>query len=676
MNDFHEIGPDRSTSPRKRASACSPGRKPGVRDLNTSLRAPEGRQSLGDQVRNGHFTSAARCAGLAFLFLLDPRAHARGYTLPRLRRSYFVTSAVLVIASMVLPAAAARAQTQQPLPPEQRNHYQIKLTLDFDNRSYTGTERVRWINRGDHAATTLFFHLYANVRLPGYAPPPDKTEPGPQTSDEPRLEIIDVRATGSDAPLIFSLDDQESTLRVNLREAIAPNAATEIEIKFKASVPEIDPEETGLVTHVVQQASSAIRGTRELRRARDTNFRCRGVMMLGTSYPLLAARDGDDWFRKIELSIGDTTMSDVADYEVTIDAPRNISVYTPVVAQTVIQKEDRSLINFTAENLREFAIVAGRDLHSEQRTVGDVTIRSIFRAEHEIVARRVLNIAAEALRVYTNRFGPLPMKLVSIVDAPLVATLGSAEFSGLSAIASAFYLDFESPTMRNMPDVIREQRASFEDSLEWSVANVVAHQWWGATVGNDPAREPVLDKALANWSALLYYREAHGEELAAVARDEQLCGVYKLYRTFGGEDMEANRAARDYRNSFQYAAIVTSKGALMFEALRKLLGDEKVFAALRNYYRANSLEVAGLDDLRGAFIAEATLEQRRTVTRTFDRWLSSKRGDEDIAPPDAKLAADLGLPVKAANTRNDKNLFASFGKVVGKFFWQQMTKIR
>jgi len=138
--------------------------------------------------------------------------------------------------------------------------------------------------------------------------------------------------------------------------------------------------------------------------------------------------------------------------------------------------------------------------------------------------------------------------------------------------------------------------------------------------------------------------------------------------------MEASRASREYRNSFQYAAIVSSKGALMFEALRKLLGDEKFYAALRDYYAANSLEVADMDDLRGAFIAGAPVEQRRAVSRTFDRWLSSKRGDEDIGPPDPKLAEELGLPTKT-NVKGDRNVFTAFAKV-GKFFWQQMTKIR
>jgi aminopeptidase N len=229
-------------------------------------------------------------------------------------------------------------------------------------------------------------------------------------------------------------------------------------------------------------------------------------------------------------------------------------------------------------------------------------------------------------------------------------------------------VNFDSPNVSNMPDIIREQRASVEESLEWTVAHVVAHQWWGATVGSDPGREPVLDESLANWSALVYYREMYGEQKADVALDEQLRGVYKLYRTFGGEDMEANLPSSYYRNSFQYSAIVTSKGALMFEALRKLLGNEKFFAALRSYYETNQFEIADTNDLRSAFAGTSSVEQRRQVSRTFDRWLIGRRGDEDIAPPDPKLAEELGLPTN----KNGKNVFSR----VGKFFWQQMTRIR
>ena len=106
------------------------------------------------------------------------------------------------------------------------------------------------------------------------------------------------------------------------------------------------------------------------------------------------------------------------------------------------------------------------------------------------------------------------------------------------------------------------------------------------------------------------------------------------------------------------------------------MGDEKLLAALRNYYQANLLEIAQLDDLRGALAAEAPLEQRRAVARTLNRWLASKHGDEDIAKPDRKLANSLGLPVKPnQQRRGDRNALNAFARV-GKFFWQQMTRIR
>jgi hypothetical protein len=584
-----------------------------------------------------------------------------------------VASSTAATKRRVLPVQ----QNETAKPKQQRPQYQIHLTLDFDNRSYAGSERVRWTNHGDHSTSTVFFHLYSNVRseLEPAQPPTANANSvdASEAADEPRIEVIGVKSA-SDAPLPFTLGDQATTLRVNLRESIAPEVSTEVVVNFRGTLPEIDAEETGLVTHIVKQVSAAIRNDREIRRARDINFRSRGVMLLGTPFPVLAVRDGDDWRRKVEPSVGDIVFTEAADYEVTIEASRGVSVFTSGVEKPTTKGAETH--SFAGRALRDFAIVVGRGLREELRVVGEVTVRSVFVPEHERVGRRVLAAAADAVRIYGSRFGPLPFKTVTVVEAPLVAGLGSTEFAGLDVIASAFYVDFESPAMRNLPDIIREQRASLEDSLEWTVGHLVAHEWWGAAVGNDPAREPVLDEALASWSALLYYRDTYGPQRAEAALQDQLRGVYRLYRTFGGEDMTAERPSRDYRNSFQYAAIVMTKGALMFAELQRLLGDERFFAAIQGYYKANFLEIADMDDLRGAFIAEAPIEQRRTVARTFNRWLSSKRGDEDIAQPDKQLAASLGLPAKPENQKSgDRNAFTVFGRL-GKFFWQQMTRIR
>lgn len=559
----------------------------------------------------------------------------------------------------------------------QRSRYQIHLKLDLDSRSYSGSERVTWINGGERSNAVLYFHLYSNVRSDGQGLPAaisSRPNVAGADQDEPRVDILAVRSPSTDARLIYSLEDQGSTLRVNLRESVAPGAAVEIAIDFKGHVPEIDAEETGITTHVIKQVSAALRDERETRRARDINFRCRGVMLLGTFHPVLAVHDGDEWRRRLEPSVGDIIFNEVADYEVAVETGPGVGVFTSGT-ELIDTSSPQQVTTFGGTALRDFAIIAGRNLRSEQTTVGNIALRSIFLAEHERVGKKVLTASANALRVFASRFGPLPFQTLNIAEAPLVAGLGSTEFSGLDIIASAFYVDFDSPSMRNLPEIIREQRTAVEESLEWTVGHLVAHQWWGVAVGNDPAREAVLDESLSCWSALLYYKEVYGDEHAATVLEDQLLGVYRLYRTFGGDDMDANRPSRDYRNSFQYAAIVTTKGAMMFVELQRLLGDEKFFTALQSYYKANLFEIAELDDLRGALIAEAPIEQRRTVARTFTRWLSSKRGDEDIGKPDQELAKSLGLPARPNQKNGDRNALTPFAKL-GKFFWQQMTRIR
>jgi hypothetical protein len=582
----------------------------------------------------------------------------------------------VALLAAVTPAVArqdgANRQTKNGPPP--RTLYRITLELDFDARTFTGRERVRWVNRDDRPASVVYFHLYPNVRAEDERPGAQATQADVAAPEEPRLEVTAARAGEGGQALPFTFEDEGTTLRVLLREAVAPGNAAELELSFKGTVPEIDPDETSLTAHVVQQVGAAMRDTREIRRARDTNFVSRGVMLLGSFYPVLAAREGGDWQRKVEPSVGDNFFTDVADYEVEVETAEGVNLYTSGEQR---QPQDAGAsrsrrLSFAGEDLRGFALVAGRTLRAEEREAGGLRVRSVYTPEHEKVGRRVLGVAVDAARAYAARFGPLPFKNVTVTEAPLVAGFGSVEFAGLAVIAGAFYVDFDSPAMRALPELVREQRASVEDNLEFAAAQGVARQWWGGAVGSDPARQPVLHEALSQFSALLYVQDVRGPESARQVQDDQLRGVYQVYRTFGGEDTTADRPARDYRNSFQYAAVVAGKGALMFVELRSLLGEERFFKALRGYYEANRLEVAETEDLRAAFAAVAELPQRRALTRTFNRWLSERHGDEDIAPPNPQLLAALGFTPEQQQAARDRNAFSRLGR----FFWRQMTRIR
>src|SRR3954471_23907143 len=80
---------------------------------------------------------------------------------------------LLVTALLLLTSAAAQSQTNTS---ENRLRYDIKLAINFDERTYAGTEVVHWVNKGDRATSTIFFHLYSNMRPPDYVAPTQKND--------------------------------------------------------------------------------------------------------------------------------------------------------------------------------------------------------------------------------------------------------------------------------------------------------------------------------------------------------------------------------------------------------------------------------------------------------------------------------------------------------------------
>src|SRR5678816_4175227 len=55
----------------------------------------------------------------------------------------------------------------QNSPIDERHRYSIELKLDFENLSYSGSERVRWFNRGDKPTSLVLslIHISEPTRL-------------------------------------------------------------------------------------------------------------------------------------------------------------------------------------------------------------------------------------------------------------------------------------------------------------------------------------------------------------------------------------------------------------------------------------------------------------------------------------------------------------------------------
>src|SRR6185295_6520209 len=96
--------------------------------------------------------------------------HANGFSRAlRFLRVLCGKSILPLLAVQILFASHdARAQDK---PRANQLRYDLKLAINFDDRTYTGTEQVHWVNHGDHATSTIFFHLYPNMRPPDYVTP-------------------------------------------------------------------------------------------------------------------------------------------------------------------------------------------------------------------------------------------------------------------------------------------------------------------------------------------------------------------------------------------------------------------------------------------------------------------------------------------------------------------------
>ena len=157
-----------------------------------------------------------------------------------------VTTVVVLAIAASIEVQSVNGQTNAKL---ERPLYSVDLEIDFDHLSYSGVERLRWLNDNDKPTSILYFHLYPNIRVPDQQPATAAANTTAEP-DEPRMDIVSVRSVASESSLSYGLEDQGTILRVNLREPVLPDSTTDIEIKFKGTVPDIDPDETSLTTHV------------------------------------------------------------------------------------------------------------------------------------------------------------------------------------------------------------------------------------------------------------------------------------------------------------------------------------------------------------------------------------------------------------------------------------------
>jgi hypothetical protein len=267
-------------------------------------------------------------------------------------------------------------------------------------------------------------------------------------------------------------------------------------------------------------------------------------------------------------------------------------------------------VTLSAPFTRNLAMVIGSHFERAEREVGGTTVRSWWLPGDEAGGARALEVAAQSLEFYAARFGPYPYADLDAVEAPLGDWVGGMESTGLVLITRSAYenlrwIDAEAP-VTVLPVFM----------MAMTVSHEVAHQWWYNLVGSDAYLYPWLDESLTNWSGCYFFEQRYG--LAAGAGAFNACLMQAGIQV--AEPVDATLPAGDYGLE-RYASVVYGRGALMYQALRRRMGEERFLSFLRRYLTMNRFDYVTEREWTEALSSVAEPAEIEWFTRT---WLKGE----------------------------------------------------
>lgn len=488
--------------------------------------------------------------------------------------------------------------------------YELSVDLAADLRSFT-LEETAWItNRAGRPLGELVFRVFANAVVPD--------------GEAPRVELLSGECL--DGVRCTVTASSPSAIVVRPAQPLTVGGRLRVRMQLRGRLQEIAPERNAMMAQGLESlATLGGHGHGDYGLLAHSD----GVASMSYFFPVLARMRGGRWEERDASTMGDLGNDELAHVKARIRAPDGARV----VASGVVSGPGSGRAEHVAVAgfVRDFAMVVSPRLLTRERRVGDVLVRSSFVDGDAQAGERVLDVAAAALRIFTARFGPYPYTELDVVEAPLVGGAGGVEYSGLVTVAMMFYRPAQAAgplaALGGGMDLDAHRRAA----LELVTAHEVAHQWWHGLVGSDSRRHPYQDECLAQWSALFYLEERHGEERARQEADRQVAASYHMMRMMGRADGAVDRPVAAFGDSLSYAGLVYGKGPFVYRALRAQLGDRAFFSALSGYVREHRFRTA---PPRALFDRMARGRHRDAVRAIERRWLDEAHGDADLGQPD------------------------------------------
>ncbi|WNC17093.1 stalk domain-containing protein [Brevibacillus brevis] len=276
------------------------------------------------------------------------------------------------------------------------------------------------------------------------------------------------------------------------------------------------------------------------------------IWTLTTWYPMLGAQNQQGkWYDPpLRIDYGDPFVYHYADYDVSFISPQGYNwVSSWGRGTTTALDGNRQQVRYQGNKLLNFALVGSPLYHIETVKLGPnlaVDIASVDKGNIE----RIKTIAESAFPTYADWYGPLPYPHVAIAETS-TGTTYAMEYANMAIFKRDMY-------QRNLID-------------HW-LPHEIAHLWWYNSVATLEASHGWLDEGLVEISVFHYLQNRYDNQSAATLLDEYRRDGQRLMGRY--PDGKLDKPLQKFATEEEFHWTWYSRGALLFDNLRRQIGDE------------------------------------------------------------------------------------------------------
>ena len=411
-----------------------------------------------------------------------------------------------------------------------KNEYTIDVIYDDETNRILCNENLVYKNNTKTTLDKIYLHIYPNAFCEKDSVPFEDSEMSRAYPNGFNEGYIDIKEVLSENNKLHSeiIGDKNDILEIKLDKLLKAGEVVKLDLKYNVKLPN-----------------------------------CLGRFGYGDNtinvtnwFPIACVYDDKGWNLKSYEAIGDPFYSDTSNFQVKILAPSKYKLAT--TGQITEKKTDNEKVQYTidAKMVRDFAFILSDKFVVNKTNYKDIIINTYNL--NEDMSQEAVDAAKSSIEIFSNLFGDYPYDTYSVVASDFF--IGGMEYPMLVMIDQSLY----------------NKENKF--LLEYVIAHETAHQWWYSVIGNDEINEPWLDEALTEYSTILYFEQKYGKETG-----EKLIKTMEIQtRDYKTEDIF--KATTEYKDSSQYSLSVYTKGAVVFNEIRKEVGDKVFFNTLKEYY--------------------------------------------------------------------------------------------